>query len=248
MKLSAEETAEKLFNEKYPDAKAFFLAGSVLRGEATPYSDLDIVIVFEKIEAAYRDSFVYEDWPVEVFVHDESTLKYFFEKVDAPSGYPSLPSMVKESIVISGKDEFSDYLKKYASTIIEGGPEPWSVEAIDRARYGITDFVDDLREPRNYQESYATAGQLYDALANFYFRTKNIWSAKGKTIPRKLGQENPELAKRFNSAFDSLFKDGNVDEVISLSEEILNPFGGLLFEGYKLDAPKEWRLCSPPPK
>ncbi len=32
MKLSAIQTAEKLFKEKYPKAKAFFLAGSVLRG------------------------------------------------------------------------------------------------------------------------------------------------------------------------------------------------------------------------
>ena len=242
MKLSATQTAEKLFKEKYPNAKAFFLAGSVLRGEATSYSDLDIVIVFEKLEAAYRDSFIFEDWPVEVFVHDEDTLRYFFEKMDAASGYPSLPTMVNESIVISGEDDYSNKLKKYAMTILDSGPESWSKETIDRARYGITDLIDDLREPRNYQECCATAGILYDSLANFYFRTKNVWSAKGKTVPRRLSQEDPEFALRFNSAFDSLYKVESVDAVIALSEEILKPFGGFLFEGYKLDAPKEWRL------
>lgn len=51
MRLGARETALKLFKEKYSDAKAFFLAGSVLRGEATSYSDLDIVIVFDKLDS-----------------------------------------------------------------------------------------------------------------------------------------------------------------------------------------------------
>lgn len=69
-KPTPEETALKIYREKFSDAKVIFLAGSVMRGEGTDFSDLDIVIVYESIEAAFRDSFSFDSWPIEVFVHD----------------------------------------------------------------------------------------------------------------------------------------------------------------------------------
>ena len=45
-----------------------------MRGQATETSDLDLVVVYERLEAAYRESFVHGGWPIEVFVHDPETL------------------------------------------------------------------------------------------------------------------------------------------------------------------------------
>ena len=39
---------------------------------------------------------------------------------------------------------------------------------------------------------------------------------------------------------------GEVRTVIDLAEELLGRHGGLLFEGYRLDAPSEWRRAVPP--
>ncbi len=41
IKPPALEAANELFKERFHDAKAMFLAGSVVRGEGTPFSDLD---------------------------------------------------------------------------------------------------------------------------------------------------------------------------------------------------------------
>src|SRR4051812_42802643 len=112
------ETANALFKDKYPDAKVAFLAGSVIRGEDTEFSDLDIVVVYEKLERAYRDSFIYDGWPVEVFVQDPETIKYFFEEVDGHSGVPSLPNMVAEGLEIPRPNEFSKAIKAEAKKII----------------------------------------------------------------------------------------------------------------------------------
>lgn len=57
-------------------------------------SDLDLVVVYQRIDAAFRESFVYAGWPVETFVHDPETLRYFFMHVDRPSGVPSLAHMI----------------------------------------------------------------------------------------------------------------------------------------------------------
>ena len=73
---------------RYADAGAVFAAGSIVRGEGTPFSDLDLVIVYPQLERAYRESFRFDGLPVEAFVHDPATLEYFFTEVDRPTGIP----------------------------------------------------------------------------------------------------------------------------------------------------------------
>ena len=65
-----------------------------MRGEHTNTSDLDLVVLYTSIPNAFRDSYVFEGWPIEAFVHDYQTLHYFFKHVDKPTGEPSLMQMV----------------------------------------------------------------------------------------------------------------------------------------------------------
>ena len=109
-------------------------------------------------------------------------------------------------------------------------------------RYGLSDLIDDIRAPRSPQELTATGAQLHGKLADFYFRSQNLWSARGKTIPRKLQQHSPEFTCRFAAAFEALFVAHDPRPVVALAEEILEPSGGLLFEGYRLDAPADFQL------
>lgn len=108
-------------------------------------------------------------------------------------------------------------------------------------RYNITNLIDDIRHPRSKAETVATGTVLYDALANFYLRTNGFWIAKAKSIPRKLKSANPEFCSRFCDGFEKLFADGQTEEAIALAEEILEPAGGYLFDGHKLDAPPDNR-------
>src|SRR6476659_10176637 len=91
--------AGRSFVERYfPECSAAFLGGSVIRGEATPTSDLDIVIVTTSKDAPYRESFVEFGWPIEAFVHTKDSLKDFFAS-DAKRRTPSLQTMCAEGIV-----------------------------------------------------------------------------------------------------------------------------------------------------
>ena len=47
-------TLKKLIGERYQGALAIFWAGSVSNGQGTEVSDLDLVIVYEKLPNAYR--------------------------------------------------------------------------------------------------------------------------------------------------------------------------------------------------
>ena len=48
-RISPVEAARRIWRERYSDSRVVFLAGSVLRGEATPASDLDIVVAYERV-------------------------------------------------------------------------------------------------------------------------------------------------------------------------------------------------------
>ncbi|MGZ3695778.1 MAG: nucleotidyltransferase domain-containing protein [Bdellovibrionota bacterium] len=239
---SPEETALKLWQEKFPDSAGILLAGSVMRGEGTPNSDLDLVVIYEKIATSWRESFYFQGWPIEVFVNDLETLNYFFEKVDKPSGVPVLQNMVAEGKEIPGPAPALDKAKALARKGIAAGPIVWTEKELKRGRYTITDICDDMKNPRNPAELTASAVRLYEVLTEFYFRSQNKWSARGKSIPRKWRQENPELGRRFESAFASVFQHSDQCSTLKLAEEILTPYGGWLFADAKSISPQEWKL------
>jgi Nucleotidyltransferase domain len=235
----------KITNEilvsRYSGARVIFLAGSIVRGEGTPYSDLDLVIIFDSLTAAYRESFYFQGFPVEAFVHDPETLNHFLSEIDRRSGIPALAQMILEGIEIPEPNELSQSLKSLAALVIESGPPPLSDQDIQKMRYNLTNLIDDIRQFSSKDELVASGTALYESLADYYFRTNNLWSAKGKSIPRILKQRDADLCLRYCNSFEELFAHGRAEKVIALAEELLKPKGGFLFDGHRLDAPADCR-------
>jgi len=237
--------AKEILESRYPDAKVLFLAGSIVRGEGTPDSDLDLVVIFRSLPQAYRESFYFRRFPVEAFVHDLETLNYFLFDVDGPAGIPALAQMILEGIEHPEPSEFSESVKQLAASVIKAGPPVLSDEEVRRMRYNVTSLLDDLRHPRSRDELLACGAQLYEVLADYYFRTNNLWSAKGKAIPRILKRADADLCARYCKSFEELLRSGQAEELIALAEELLVPKGGFLFDGQRLNAPVDHRKPLP---
>jgi hypothetical protein len=232
--------AQEILAQRFAGADVVFLSGSVMRGEGTETSDLDLVVVYERLEAAHRESFVHRGWPVEAFVHDPETLRYFFQ-TDRVGGVPVLLDMVASGVPLPRATALSEAMRSLAEQVLAAGPPRWTDADESRARYTITNLIDDLRSPRSRKELVAAGAALYSDLANYFFRSQGLWSARAKMIPRRLQPQAPAVAERFARAFADLFEHGQAGLVIELTEEILKPRGGWLFAGYKAIAPKEWR-------
>jgi hypothetical protein len=233
-RVSPLEAARGVWRERYAGARVIFLAGSVMRGEATRTSDLDIVVVFEKLENAYRESFTFGGWPVEAFVHDALTLRRFFES-DRERGLPSLMRMVIEGVEVPEACGLSAELKRAASEVYDAGPPTLDADEMRLRRYRLTDWVDDIRFPRSDEELVASGAWLYKDAADFFFRSRGLWSAHSKTIPRRLRETDAEFASKFLAAFDALFTEKRSAPAVTLVEELLAPFGGTLFDGFRMD-------------
>lgn len=239
------ETIEDLRRLRFPEAAAVFLAGSVMRGQGTEHSDLDVVVVHHSLPCAQRESLLHCDWPVELFVHDPETLAYFFEQ-DRQRGVPSLPSMVAEGLELPEPTDFSRHWKEQALQLLEKGPPPWPRPQLDAARYAITDVCDDLRSPRGPEEGLASGCRLYEMLANFALRARGRWSATGKSLPGQLERLEPGLSALYTAAFEQLFSHRNPKPLLELTERLLEPFGGRLFCEPPRPAPTDGRLLAPP--
>lgn len=229
------EITKEILQTKYPTAEFAFLAGSIVRGEGTAFSDLDIVIIYKDLPNAFRESFYFCDFSVETFVHTPETLNYFICDIDRPNTVASLARMVSEGIEIPKKSELSEKLKHLANENLANPPKISEDEKC-AIRCHITDLIDDIRAPRSKEELTASAAVLYTILADFYFRANGFWSAKSKSIPRHFEKTNPELNQKFCAGFEELFAAEKPEKVIELAEEILAPHGGFLFDGVRLDS------------
>lgn len=232
------KTIQKLIKERYSDAKAVFWAGSVSQDQGTSASDLDLVIVFDYIPNAYREAFIYDSWPIDAFIHDRDTLHFFFEESRSGNGISGLSYMVLNGREILASNDFSNSIKALAQELLKAGPAIWDKETVDKERFLITDALDDIKFSVSRDEQIASAAWLFEALGQFYFRAQNKWCASGKAIIRYLKNDNLALAVEFSQCFEDLFQKGDVLGLESVVKKILRPYGGLLWDGFKLNGPK----------
>jgi|GEM_PF-384290 len=236
-------TIQKLIKERYVDAKAVFWAGSVSEGRGTSASDLDLVIVFEEVAHAYREAFICNGWPIDAFIHDLDTLRYFCGKLEASDGKPVLINMILHGQEILEQNSVSIEAKVIAAVALANGPDAWNQAQIDKERFLITDILDDIKSPKNKEEQITSAVHLFEPLLQFYFRAATKWTASGKSLMRLFKQENPELAEEWTTAFEILIQTGDASSIESAVTKILAPHGGYLWDGFRSDAPADWKEC-----
>lgn len=137
---------------RYEGAACAFAAGSIIRGEGTASSDIDLVVVFDRVDRAWRESFVDHGFPVEAFVHDPETLAWFINN-DAKSGHPLMLDMIASGTLMGTDVVRADTLQAAARSQLAAGPRPFAGEHCDSIRYQITDLLDDLRGERSLLKS-----------------------------------------------------------------------------------------------
>lgn len=229
-KLDPIKAAHQFLTKYFPDCEGALLAGSVVRGEETKTSDLDIVIFIKNDTAPYRESLVDFGWAIEVFVHDLQSYKHYF-KSDCQRARPTLPKMVSEGIIL--KDQgIIDSIKQEAIELLEKGPEEWTLETINTKRYFITDALHDFIGSSNRAEDIFIANTLAELVSEFVLRTNRKWMGTSKWVVRALKNYDVQCADEFVEAFDHFYKTGDKYNVIQFVDNILEPFGGQLFQGY----------------
>ncbi|KQW86152.1 nucleotidyltransferase [Devosia sp. Root413D1] len=234
--------AEVALASRFAGAACAFVAGSIMRGEGTIGSDIDLVVLFPRLERAWRESFVADDFPIEAFVHDPETLAYYLDK-DIESGRPIMLDMVTSGVVIGPQRTLAEPIRATAARALAAGPRPLDGPAYDTMRYMASDLIDDLRGRRPPAEIAAIAAQLHPRLIDLMLLGRGAWTGAGKWGPRLLRRLDGQLADRFDAAFRTAAL-GDGAALMALAEAELGRHGGHCFDGYKQQAPLDARIPS----
>jgi predicted nucleotidyltransferase len=239
------ECSISLLADRFPDSDCAFVAGSLVRGEGSITSDIDLVVLYPSLPQAYRKSFIYRGVPVEAFVHDPETLLWFSEQ-DREAGHPTLIGMLSEGVLIGPRRDAGAAFQQRSRHILAAGPPPLGAEAVSRLRYAITDKLDDLEARRTRAEVIAIGAALHPLLAELVLRGNGHWNGSGKWNARLLREFDPEIAEAIERAFVILYSGMDVRMLVELADQLLERHGGRLFSGYRSDAPAEWRSSGDP--
>ncbi|PLY40440.1 hypothetical protein CSZ94_21055 [Janthinobacterium sp. ROICE36] len=235
--------AVRLLQEHYPTAVAAIIGGSFATGRQTPSSDIDLLLLFDHVDCAWRSTIVAEGRTVELFGHDVATFTYFCKEVDAPGGTAPLAMMVLEGKNILAAGDAYVRLHALALAIDTAGPPALEVDDLQRRRYAITTALEDLVDSRHPGEALAVACQLYPALADLHLRAAGEWSGEGKHLFRRLQAFDADVAGQLDDALrlvaDNLPAGQRAFEQVAAA--VLAPVGGPLLEGFTLPAPAHWR-------
>lgn len=226
------QLAHLLVESRYPDCDAALLAGSFVRGQATATSDLDLVVFYESVSASYRESFTFDRYPVEAFIHSSSTILAFFQQ-DRKRGRPSMQRMVAEGLVVRDHPMLVP-LKTQAETELLAGPPILSLTEMDRARYFLTDLLDDFIGVTDRTDGLGIAARLLEQATDFRLRASGHWTGQGKWLIRSLAIVDPVEATRLADAFDVYFRSDQKQSVIDLVEQWLDAHGGRYFDGFSI--------------
>lgn len=233
-KQDSQETAKTFILKNYPDCTGALLAGSVVRGEATETSDLDIIVFDKNRPSSFRETLRYQEWYIELFVYNLTSYKEFF-KSDIDRAKPSLPRMVFEGkVLLDDGTGFIEMVKMEAENLLRDGPAAWSENTLRLKQYFLTDTLLDFEGSSSREEDIFIAGKLAELISEFYLRTRQAWIGDSKWLLRSLRQFDPSFSQRFVEAFDVFYRTGEKQKIMELSHEVLEPYGGLFYEGFSL--------------
>ncbi|MUG72200.1 nucleotidyltransferase domain-containing protein [Paenibacillus validus] len=224
------EAAGRCIDTYFPNCEAALLAGSVVQGGETSASDLDLIVFDESQEGPFRRTYRAFGWIIEAFVMTRDSYRYFFDQA-IDSAIPSMLRMCACGQALKGEDAIRDIVSE-ARDALAAGPFPWSVQELDRARYEIGESLADLSGDRSDAECLFIVAKLTLQLASFALRSAGCWLGDGKWLYRELERHSLEQSRELLAALDAYYTNRNPEPLFALTGRWLEPYGGLLAEGY----------------
>lgn len=230
MRTGYEDLVRRFVADRFPDATSVIVAGSTVRGERTPTSDVDLLLLGP-------DGFLADgaDSLAATYAHDGEAIEVF---AYTPAGFerwarrgvdqwrPVIVRMLLEGRALAGDDALDPLRERWAETY-DRGPQPTPAE-VDLLRSAITDLLDDLADATDGLERHVVAAELLRQAATLALVTSHRWIATGKHLPRELRRWDAVRAARLTDPYVA----GDLDAFHAAAAAELDAAGGRLREGF----------------
>lgn len=170
------------------------LAGSIVRGEAGPTSDFDVMIVHRE-PWRLRDQRRFAGVPTELFVNPPERIRGYFAS-EHRDGRPCTADMFATGEILVADDVVHDLVCEARTWL--GRPVEISESALTQKRYFIVDCLDDARDALAHDPAAAAvllAQAVRDVVA-YAFWSRRQFQPRRKHLTRSLAVIDPAAADR----------------------------------------------------
>jgi predicted nucleotidyltransferase len=173
--------------------RGIVIAGSIVRGEAGPSSDLDIVVIHDA-PWRLREQLWFEGVPAEVFVNPPAQIREYFASEHA-EGRPCTAHMLATGEPLAPIDPIVSQLVDEAKAWLVRPLEPTAAQ-LESMRYAAVDSLDDARDVA--QDPAAAQLLLADTvkhiIAYAFWRARRFQPRRKATL-MALAEIDPEAAE-----------------------------------------------------
>jgi hypothetical protein len=218
----------------------FFGSHSFGRGDAG--SDVDVIVVLERVGNAYRETFSAHGFLFDAHVYDPETL-HATMRSEQKNGFAILAGKIDQARVLPAPCELAAKLQAIARHVLRSGPArppDW-----DRPRRVMSALLSDLERCADADEQRVIAMDLYMKVLDLYLRCHGQFAGQGRYMIRAVKAFDAAFFERAQSALARVFGEGAVSPLTGLGREVLDLIGGPLTAGYRQDYPEKLRLPVP---
>ncbi len=230
------DLSREFLDSHFPHSLGAISSGSLFRGTGTATSDIDLPVIDDSIEYAYRETFRYKGRVFECFIHTQAAIQDFFRS-DLDSRCPALPHMYATGHIIKDSRDIMSRLQKQALSALEKGPLPLSPEERDRIRYTLSVSLDDLKDSTDYGESFLLFNKVLITYMEFSLLSTDQWIGSDKWLFRLFNKCFPD--HQISDILAEYPSSRSTQALIRLVQELLDQNGGRLEEGFRSEAPKK---------
>lgn len=225
------QAARTFTDVHFPDCISVVLFGSVARGEASPRSDLDLLVLMPHEVQPYRRSYDEYGWFVEVWVVSRRYAEATVRRPDRNQNPVALTAYA-EGLILKDEQDFAKSLRGKARAILKEGPPPLTNQEIDTYRYVITDWLDNFLDTSQYDQAVLVAHDLTVKAAEFMVALHGRWVGERRWLYQALQEIDHPLAGQLMEQLVGYYKTGKKDGLAEHVEAILALAGGRLYAGF----------------
>lgn len=181
------DLCERFLLAEFPLADIAVLGGSTARGSRTATSDIDLLVIgdrlFDDERTSLAGSFAFEGEVFEVFAYTRGAFEEW-ARAGLAQHRPVIVHMLVEGLEVRGGNELGQLRERWGGLLAEG-PLVTSHD-LQLRRYVITDLLDDLRDAEDELEQAVIAWTLFSRVAELILLSGRQWVGTGKYLPRRL--------------------------------------------------------------
>ena len=214
-----------------PDVRAILVSGTIIRGNPSPSSDLDIYVLRQK-SVRQRLQRWFNGVPAEIFINPVKKVFDYLED-ERKRARPCTAHMLHTGFTILSLDDSLEELKQKASVELSRSPDP-SPQQLTMTRYMAATRYEDATDVAQSQPETANMilGQAVYAMLHYAFLKANRYIPRDKDLLTMLDNLDAHLARNARAFYSNAKPEMRLRLAQEIAESTIETPGFFAWESH----------------